>query len=134
MIIELWKRLIGVRGSARDRREYDRQSVEHPVRLIVNGATHDCLIADVSATGAFLRPHHDLPLGTVGLLELPGMGLRVDVTIRRRTDDGIGISFSQEGAGAAGAIVAGWVRGSAGGDDAVSRTAQPTRDQVPSDC
>ncbi len=98
-------------GPAEDaggRRGFERRSVALPVILRVDGAAHECRIADVSATGAFLAPHHGIDTGARGVLELPAVSIRAELTVVRRTDEGLGVAFEND---AVGAIVAGWARG-----------------------
>ncbi|MEA1675152.1 PilZ domain-containing protein [Nitrospirillum sp. BR 11163] len=94
-----------------NRRTYDRLSVDSHVQLSCGDVLVSCRIADVSAGGAFLVPDPDLPIGTEGVLRLPGAPVAAAVRIVRRTDSGVGIEFLRDGVGA---IVAGWVRAVSG--------------------
>lgn len=97
-----------VSGGLPNRRSFDRQQVALPVVLRVDGTPHVCRIADVSPTGAFLVPHHGIEVGANGALELPHTAIKADLTIVRRTEKGLGVSFHKDGIGA---IVAGWLQG-----------------------
>lgn len=98
-----------------DRRVFDRRPVTLPVMLRVGEAQLPCNIADVSATGAFLTPHHGLEIGAKGTIMLPDMPVTADVSVVRRTDSGLGVAFDSD---AAGAVVAGWARGRSAPEDA----------------
>ncbi|MEE3622472.1 PilZ domain-containing protein [Nitrospirillum sp. BR 11752] len=105
------KRVLSNLMGASNRRTYDRLSVDSQVQLSCGDVIVSCRIADVSAGGAFLTPGPDLPIGTEGVLRLPGAPVAAAVRIVRRTDTGVGIEFLRDGVGA---IVAGWVRAISG--------------------
>ncbi|MDE1146296.1 MAG: PilZ domain-containing protein [Azospirillaceae bacterium] len=102
-----FKRIMSSLVRLSNRRTYDRLAVDSEVQLSCGDAVVTCRIADVSASGAFLSPGPDAPVGTTGTLRLPGVPVAAAVRIVRRTERGVGIEFQKDGVGA---IVAGWVR------------------------
>ncbi|WP_044561445.1 PilZ domain-containing protein [Azospirillum sp. B4] len=118
------KRVLSNLVRPNNRRTYDRLSVDSEVQLSCGDTIVSCRIADVSAGGAFLTPGPDLPIGTEGVLRLPGAPVAAAVRIVRRTENGVGIEFKRDGVGA---IVAGWVRAVSGtGPTKQDDTAQPS--------
>jgi hypothetical protein len=91
-----------------NRRSWNRDPVSLAVNLHVGELCHGLQIADVSPAGAFLTPAIDMPIGTPGILEIPGALIRAEVKIVRQTPTGVGVEFIADGVGA---IVAGWTRG-----------------------
>ncbi|WP_029014401.1 PilZ domain-containing protein [Niveispirillum irakense] len=91
-----------------NRRRYDRRNVACAVRLLVQDAGHDCLIRDVSPSGALLSGAPVLPPGTPVILEIPAVALCAEARVVRNLPAGIAIEFSRDGVGA---IIAGWTQG-----------------------
>ena len=91
-----------------NRRRYDRRNVAYAVRLRVGETGHDCLIQDVSPSGALLSGAPILDPGTRVMLEIPAVGLSAEARVVRNLPAGIAIEFSRDGVGA---IIAGWTQG-----------------------
>jgi PilZ domain len=97
-----------IRFINQNRRRFDRRPVAGHAVLRAGEMEFSCVVKDVSASGAFLAPDPQLPVGAMATLEVPDVLLSADVRVVRRTPDGFGVEFAKQGVGA---IIAGWMRG-----------------------
>jgi PilZ domain len=114
----MWKFLKGLSGrhanaeqeevDAGDRRNNKRRPIDAAVLATIEGVSHDCRLSDVGPGGAFLTPRFDAEVGHEVMLSIPSSRVTAAARVRRVENNGVGIEFEEE---AAGAIVSAWSRG-----------------------
>jgi hypothetical protein len=80
------------RSSIADRRTFQRDAVDLPAHLSINGKSAPCHLVDVSASGALLRTDRRLGIGDRISVDLPHCGPTLG-TVVRLTPSHVAVSF-----------------------------------------